>query len=129
MDTHLLFNQYLLTYPAPFITWPEKGKEKLMDFFYHQENEPLSPHYFMDDLLDFIKEEAQKNKVCEGLTASQWIDKYFKSSRGREMKKAHMKYHEPHLAYVAFNIEPLKGLMDGFIMYVISKEVLPCMMK
>jgi hypothetical protein len=129
MDSHILFNRYLLTYPDPFIMWPEKGKEKLMDFFYPQENEPLSPHYFMDDLLDFIKEETQRNKVCEGLTASQWIDKYFKSARGREMKKTHMQRHEPILAWVSFNVEPLKSLMDGFIMYVISEEVLPCMMK
>jgi hypothetical protein len=129
MDAHILFNKYLLTYPDQWIMWPEKGKDKLQDFFYPEENNPISPHIVFNDLLDYIKEETQKNRVCEGLSASEWLHKYFHSVRGREMAKKHLQRHEPMMAWVTFNIEPLKGLMDGFILYVIAEEVLPCMMK
>jgi hypothetical protein len=129
MDTHIIFQRYLCTIPDAWIAWPEKGKAKLQDFFYPDLESPNSAHYFFDDLFDYIKEETLTEKRALGYSASEWIDKYFHTVRGREMRKAHMARHEPHLAYVAFNIEPLKSLMDGFILYVISEEVLPCMKK
>jgi len=131
MDSDKLFREYLETWPDAWIMWPEgkngKGKDKMKTLFAKEGDDPLSPHFTFNDILDYVKEECIREKIIYQFTSSEWLQKYFTTVRGRTMAKAHMKRHEPNMAIVMFNTPPFKALMDGFFQWVIDKEVRPCL--
>jgi hypothetical protein len=124
MDSHKLFQKYLdEEIPLPWILWPEKGKAKMRMFFQEGTTKAL-----MDDLLWYIKEDTLTERRAKGFSCSEWLQTYFKTVRGRELvKRVGIARHEPLLFTTASGIEPLKGLLDGFIMFVMEKEIVPCL--
>jgi hypothetical protein len=122
MDSDKLFKAYLATWPDNWITWPVGGKAKMQDFFADDSSKAL-----MDDLLSYVMAEyleGHRSPFC----CSEWLTQYFHTVRGRNLvKRAKIARHEPLMVTTAFNIEPLKGLMDGFLEYVIEKEIRPCL--
>jgi len=122
MDADKIFRKYLETWPDAFIMWPTKGQDKLRSFF-----EPDGTRYdcapVFNDMLQYIKEECNGQEVDPKFyTVSEWILRYFHTVRGKEMAKKHMHKHEPQLAWVSFNVEPLKAIMDGFFAYFIENR-------
>lgn len=126
MDSDKLFKAYLETWPDDWVTWPAKGRANLQEFYSEGSSKAL-----MDDLLSYIMVEIRTENL-EGrepaLSCSEWLQRYFHTVRGRSLvKRANIARHEPFMVTTAFNIEPLKGLMDGFLEYVIEKEIRPCL--
>jgi hypothetical protein len=123
MDAHALFQKYLdKEIPLPWILWPDKGKEKMRQFFSEGSTKAL-----FDDLLWYIKEDTITERRARGLSCSEWLRAYFHTVRGRNLAKKHLACHEPILITTAAEIEPFKALMDGFIFFVMKEEILPCM--
>jgi len=122
MDSDKLFKAYLETWPDDWVTWPAKGRAKLQEFYSEGSSKEL-----MDDLLSYIRAEyIEGHKTA--FSCSEWLTQYFHTVRGRSLvKRANIARHEPFMITTAFNIEPLKGLMDGFLEYVIEKEIRPCL--
>lgn len=127
MNSDETFKKYLDTWPDEFIMWPKKGQEKTRDFFKPEEGDQYSTHYLFDDLLDYIKETCIEEKRIPEFCCSEWLIKYFKTVRGRNLAMNHLQRHERILAEVAFNTPPLKGLFDGFILWFTETEVKPCL--
>lgn len=126
MDSDRVFKKYLETWPDAWITWPKKGQEKIKNFFHSDPNNRFKGKEVFDDFLDFINIQCTGSQVdYSALSCSDWLQKYFKSVRGRELAKKHLEWHEPRLAIISFNVPPLKEMMDGYIKYFIeNREVL-----
>lgn len=120
MDSDKLFKAYLETWPDDWVTWPAKGRANLQEFYSEGSSKAL-----MDDLLSYIRAEYIGGHES-ALSCSEWLQRYFHTVRGRSLvKRANIARHEPFMVTTAFNIEPLKGLMDGFLEYIIEKEIRP----
>lgn len=119
MDSDRVFKKYLGTWPDAWITWPEKGKDKTINFFWSNPEDPFIGKTVFDDFLEYINETYTGK---ETFTSSEWLGKYFKTVRGREHAKKYLARHEPMLVTVSFNVPPLKDLMDGFIKYFIENR-------
>lgn len=129
MDSDKVFKKYLGTWPDAWIMWPEKGKDKVINFFWSNPEDPFVGKAVFDDFLDFVIGQSEGGIGIDplSLSSSEWLQRYFQTVRGREHAKKYLARHEPMLAMTSFNIKPLKDLMDGFIKYVIeNREVLSC---
>lgn len=120
MDSDAIFKKYLGTWPDALIMWPEKGKDNLINFFWSNPDDPFEGKVVFDDFLDFVKQETNGDPAQ--FSCSEWLTKYYKTVRGRELAKKHLARHEPMLSIVSFNVPPLKDMMDGFIKYFIENR-------
>ena len=127
MDSDILFREYLKTWPDVWISWPDKGRKAMESFWGQNPDDNHSTYHFGNILLQFIKDECLKDNRVRPLSCSEWVQGFFHTAKGRDFAKKHMARHEPMLAWVSFNVPPLKDIMDGWINYVIDKEIRPCL--
>lgn len=119
MDSDAVFKKYCGTWPDALIMWPTKGQGKVINFFWSNPEDPFVGKAVFDDFLDYVKLECTGK---DSLSCSEWLQRYFQTVRGREHVKKYLARHEAMLAMTAFNVKPLKDLMDGFIVYVIQNR-------
>jgi len=119
MNSDIIFKKYLGTWPYAWIMWPEKGKKGMENFF--SQEDALGKLF--NDLLSYIKEESTGKEIDPAFfSCTEWVRQYFNTERGRKYTKGVLNRREKILAEVAFNIDPLKSLLDGFIEYFISNR-------